>query len=77
MAWLTKIDDNTGLTPIDVYVMKQSAWADSQDAWDKAKLKAQQKAKAAFPDDIVRQRQNYDEWNQANFRKVRPSPVSN
>lgn len=41
MVYLTKVDDTTGQTPVDIYVEKQAAWADAQDAWDKAKIKAQ------------------------------------
>ena len=70
MKYLTTINPATGQTPVDVYMEKQSAWADAQDAWDKAKIKAQKEALAKFPDDVVKQRQEYDEWSQANYRKV-------
>lgn len=44
MVYLTKVDETTGQTPVDVYVEKQSAWADAQDNWDKAKIKAQRES---------------------------------
>ncbi|KAK4183746.1 hypothetical protein QBC35DRAFT_418305 [Podospora australis] len=71
MEYLTKIDEATGMTPIDVYVEKQTAWAEAQDAWDKAKIKAQKDAYALHKTDVVLQRQAYDEWNQANYRKFK------
>lgn len=55
---------------MDSFVEKQEAWAMAQDAWDKAKIKAQKDAKAKYPSNIVSQRQYYDDWNQANYRKV-------
>jgi len=70
MKYLTTVDEETGMTPVDSYIEKQEAWAQAQDAWDKAKIKAQKDAKAKYPGDIVLQRQDYDEWNQANYRKV-------
>lgn len=70
MAYLTKRDEKTGLTPVDIYVEKQSLWTEAQEAWDKAKLRAQKEAMAAF-DDPVSQRQHYDDWNQANYRKYK------
>lgn len=70
MRYLTTIDPSTGQTPVDIYVEKQSAWADAQDAWDRAKIKAQKAAETNFPDDVVKQRQDYDNWSQANFCKV-------
>lgn len=44
MKYLTTPDQETGLTKVDLYVQKQSAWANSQDAWDKAKINAKSKA---------------------------------
>jgi hypothetical protein len=29
-----------GLTPVDIYIEKQIAWAKAQDAWDSAKIAA-------------------------------------
>ncbi len=40
MAYLTKKGDQTGRTPVEVYVEKQKAWAEAQDAWDAAKILA-------------------------------------
>ncbi|KAK0612567.1 hypothetical protein B0T17DRAFT_564881 [Bombardia bombarda] len=71
MKYLTTVDDTTGLTPVDIYVEKQTLWAEAQDEWDKAKLKAQKDATLQHPDDTVLQRQTYDEWNQANYRKYK------
>jgi len=41
MSYLTTKDKSTGLTPVDLYVRKQKAWADSQSTWDQAKIDAQ------------------------------------
>ncbi|KAK3985320.1 hypothetical protein QBC44DRAFT_405143 [Cladorrhinum sp. PSN332] len=71
MEYLTTRDEKTGLTPVDVYVEKQSLWTEAQEAWDKAKLRAKKEAINAFPNDIVAQRQSYDDWNQANYRKYK------
>lgn len=76
MAYLTTHNPDTGLTPVDIYVQKQAVWADAQDTWDQAKINAQRDAKAKFPNDIVLQRQDYDEWNLANFRKVSRPPFA-
>lgn len=70
MTYLTTPLEPTGETPVETYIEKQSLWAEAQDAWDKAKIKAQQDAKALYPSDVVKQRQSYDEWSQANYRKV-------
>jgi len=40
MAYLTKPDSHTGKTPVETYMEKQNAWAEAQDAWDAAKIKA-------------------------------------
>ncbi|KAK0741578.1 hypothetical protein B0T18DRAFT_307044, partial [Schizothecium vesticola] len=71
MRYLTTVDPETGATPVDVYVEKQQAWAQAQDAWDKAKIQAQQEARAKYPGDVVLQREEYDQWNQANYRKFK------
>ncbi|KAL1844760.1 hypothetical protein VTK73DRAFT_1845 [Phialemonium thermophilum] len=71
MKYLTTVDPETGVTPVDTYVKKQSAWAEAQETWDKAKLQAQKDAQAKYPVDIVLQRQEYDEWNQQNYRKYK------
>ena len=70
MTYLTTIDPVTDQTPVEVYQEKQAAWADAQEEWDQAKLAAQKRAQSKYPKDPVKQRQDYDEWNQANFRKV-------
>jgi hypothetical protein len=41
MAYLTSVDPGTGLTPVEVYSMKQNKWAAAQDRWDQAKIAAQ------------------------------------
>ncbi|KAI1192407.1 hypothetical protein F5X97DRAFT_317457 [Nemania serpens] len=71
MTYLTTPLEPTGETPVETYIEKQSLWAEAQDAWDKAKIKAQQDAKALYPSDVVKQRQSYDEWSQANYRKYK------
>ncbi|GAQ05379.1 hypothetical protein ALT_2700 [Aspergillus lentulus] len=71
MKYLTTADSKTGLSPVDIYVKKQAAWANAQDEWDKAKLQAKEAAMAKYPNDIVLQRQDYDEWSQANYRKFK------
>ena len=71
MKYLTSIDPETDQNPVDVYMEKQSAWAKAQESWDKARIRAQKESQTKFPDDIVKQKQDYDEWNQANYRKVR------
>ena len=70
MKYLKTVDPESGQTPVDIYMEKQSAWAKAQESWDKARIRAQKDAEAKFPDDIVKQRQEYDEWNQGNYRKV-------
>jgi hypothetical protein len=72
MEYLTKVDDATGLTPVDVYTMKQAKWAAAQETWDMAKQSAQDAAKRAYPDDLAAQTEEYQRWNQNNFRKARP-----
>jgi hypothetical protein len=71
MEYLTKVDDATGLTPVDVYTMKQAKWAAAQETWDMAKQSAQDAAKRAYPDDLAAQTEEYQRWNQNNFRKYK------
>jgi hypothetical protein len=71
MAYLTTPVGDTGLTPVDIYIEKQSAWAESQATWDKAKQKTEATAKAKFPTDLVQQRKFYDDWAQANYRRYK------
>lgn len=59
------------MTPVDVYIEKQDAWAESQATWDKAKQRAEATAKAQFPTDLVQQRKYYDDWSQANYRRFK------
>jgi hypothetical protein len=40
MATLKLRDPQTGLTPVEVYSIKQQKWANAQDAWDEAKIAA-------------------------------------
>ena len=40
MKYLTTNGANTGRTPVDVYIEKQTAWAEAQDLWDAAKIQA-------------------------------------
>ncbi|KAI0534790.1 hypothetical protein GGR58DRAFT_504965 [Xylaria digitata] len=69
MSYLTTPLSSTSETPVEIYIEKQSLWAEAQDAWDKAKIKAQREAKLMYPSDVVLQRQYYEEWSQANYRK--------
>ncbi|KAI8955363.1 hypothetical protein F4801DRAFT_574538 [Xylaria longipes] len=71
MTYLTTPLDTTGQTPVEIYIDKQAAWAEAQEDWDKAKIKAQRDAKSKYPADVVMQRQYYDEWSQANYRKYK------
>lgn len=41
MLKLKTKDPETGLTPVDVYIEKQAAWAEAQSEWDEAKVAAQ------------------------------------
>lgn len=41
MRYLTTVDTITKKTPIDIYVEKQTAWAEAQNDWDRAKIQAQ------------------------------------
>ncbi|KFY69295.1 hypothetical protein V496_00361 [Pseudogymnoascus sp. VKM F-4515 (FW-2607)] len=69
--------DATGRTPIDYYILKQTAWQEAQSAWDTAK----QEAHASFlrpdplkpeqPTDLSAVNQAMNEWNQVNFRKYK------
>ncbi|KAL5346190.1 hypothetical protein ACLOAV_008456, partial [Pseudogymnoascus australis] len=70
--------DATGRTPIDYYILKQTAWQEAQSAWDTAK----QEAHASFlrpdplrkpeqPIDLSAVNQAMNEWNQVNFRKYK------
>jgi len=43
MTYLTSKDPNTGKTPVEVYIQKQTAWAKAQDAWDAANIQAKSK----------------------------------
>ncbi|KAK3711832.1 hypothetical protein LTR37_009350 [Vermiconidia calcicola] len=71
MRYLTTVDSDTGLTKVDLYIQKQAAWAHSQDAWDKAKINARKDATSRLPKDVVGQNQDFDDWNQANYRKFK------
>jgi hypothetical protein len=44
MKYLTQKDPSTGLTPVEVYIQKQAAWAKSQDDWDAANIQAKSKS---------------------------------
>lgn len=44
MKYLTTPDPESGLTKVDLYIQKQAAWANSQEAWDKAKINAKSKS---------------------------------
>jgi len=49
MAYLTKKADQIGKTPVEVYVEKQKAWAEAQDAWDAAKILAKSENRPTNP----------------------------
>jgi len=49
MAYMTKKADQTGKTPVEVYMEKQKAWAEAQDAWDAAKILAKSKNQLTNP----------------------------
>ncbi|KAI0397923.1 hypothetical protein F5Y17DRAFT_454509 [Xylariaceae sp. FL0594] len=71
MNYLTSKMEGTDLTPVEVYIEKQKAWADAQDAWDRARLDARQLAKNDHPGNAVAERNAYEQWNQTNYRKYK------
>ncbi|KAI8627421.1 hypothetical protein F5Y19DRAFT_477635 [Xylariaceae sp. FL1651] len=77
MKYLTTPVEWSRQTPVEIYIEKQMAWADAQDAWDKAKIKAQNEAKAKNPNDVIKQGQDYNEWSQANYRKLKADEYVN
>jgi hypothetical protein len=48
MAYLTTKDTTTGKTPVEVYIEKQTAWAQAQDAWDAANIQAKSMSRSTI-----------------------------
>ncbi|KAK6330551.1 hypothetical protein TWF718_002751 [Orbilia javanica] len=71
MSYLTKVDEKTKKTPIDVYIEKQKIWADAQSDWDTAKIEAEQRAKEKYPNDHQAALEAFEEWNQEHFRSYK------
>lgn len=78
MEYLTSVNNKTGKTPIQSYVIKQANWARAWEEWQAAKQRAQKEAEAKYPAGsstsyLSRQVQFYNEWNQLNYLRYKSS----
>ncbi|KAI0465830.1 hypothetical protein F4859DRAFT_527711 [Xylaria cf. heliscus] len=71
MDYLTTKQKDTNKTPVEIYIEKQRDWAEAQEAWDRAKIQAKQDAIISNPGDNIAAKSQYDQWNQANYRKFK------